>query len=277
MTLPVEMWDIIRKMSGFKGNYIFTGTVSRSWYNHEASRSTSFEEMMRSPSTLKESMKYERGRELITNNAWGYIAQKIKEKNSIEKLGEFLLDRIPWNESSIVLAGAYENINFIRWVMTTNIEWDASAAFSSAALHGNLFFMQSLYREGYTPCGVSSHTAAAGGSIAVLRWLKGLGCDMKDVTQILAEEGHLGALIWANNHGVPCDNLTLDAAAYGGRLNVVIYLVDSELGVPEKSTLESAASGGNISTLLYLARRFPHFFDAAMMDTASRYANLNMI
>lgn len=261
-----QMWINILEYSEFRGEYLFMAPVCKTWYQIGKTRGyrTGVAEIMRSTSTILESNMYPKGRKLLRNYAWSYIAQNIKD--DIEKVATLIQSIVPWDPFSVCIAGKYENVNFILWLRNTHLKWDPAICLASAALEGNLYFMQKLYQYGYTPQGTSSKTAAVHGSIELLRWLKTINCDMEDVTQHLAEEGHLNTLIWANNNGIPCDDQTLDAAAHGGHVDVVRYLVIDKKIDPIESTLQAAAYGGNRVVLEFLRGRYPELYHPDLMD-----------
>ena len=223
--------DLLRRIHGimdFQSNYLFLAPVCKQWYKlfeSRQSRHTNVKHMMASASTIRESGESKGGSEtLARKNAWGFLA---KVQGNQEMANE-LIQKIEWDEFSVGTAGHHGNFSFIKWVDTTNLVWDPELALSSSASGKKFNFLKHMYNLGYVPGQRSVVGAARAGSVEILNWMNEIGCDMQDVTQALAEEGHLGPLKWANSNGFLCDKdkLTLDAAIYGDVLEVVSYLTE---------------------------------------------------
>ena len=227
--------DVLRKIHLMvRQSYLFLAPVCKQWYKFEkeASRfTTNFESMMASHSTIRESGQSRGGSEaLLKNNAWCFLAKHV-DGGKLTKMADELLVLTEWNEFSVGPAGFHENLMFFRWLTgKSTIEWDPDLALSCNLSNSSnsVNFLKHMHDYfGYTPGMRSCQAAARLGKITNLQWLKEIGCDvenMKDITQVLAEEGHLGTLKWANSNGFPCDQNTLDAARYANRGTVVRYL-----------------------------------------------------
>ena len=222
-SLPADLVRRIHGIMDFQSNYLFLAPVCKQWYNLFESRHTNLKHMMASASTIRESGESRGGSEtLARRNAWGFLAKVV----GLDAWADELIQKIEWDEFSVGIAGHHGNFGFIKWVHTTSLVWDPELALSSSALGGKFKFLKHMYKLGYVPGQNSIVGAARAGSVEILNWMRDIGCDMQDVTQALAEEGHLGPLKWANSNGFPCDKLTLDAAIYGGVEDVVSYLTE---------------------------------------------------
>lgn len=285
--VPDELWENILQYSEFKNNFLFLRTVNKKWYNAglkiEKSSKTSLGEIMKSASRVQEAINYPKGFSLLSRYGWPYLGGVFMDYCLLNEIGRTIAKSVPWDPLSVCSAGSSNNFNFIIWLKTFNhgnqkkrhkLAWDPALSMSAAALEGNLSFMTSMYKIGHIPTVESSKMAALKGSIPVLSWLQSVNCNMEDVCQYLAEEGNLDGLVWANTHGIPCDKLTLDAAAYGGSLDVVLYLIEN-VQDPNRGTLESAACGGNTRTFEYLAIKYPEFVDVHLLNLASRYTDID--
>jgi len=282
--LPDDVWDNILQYSEFENNFLFLRTVNKQWYNAgskiEKSHATSLSEIMKSVSRVQETINDQKGLKLLCRYGWPYLGEVFMDYCLLNEIARKFVKSVPWDPLSVCSAGTKDNFNFIIWLKTYNNEnshklmWDPAISMSSAALEGNLSFMTSMYKIGHIPTIESSKMAALKGSIPVLSWLQSINCSMEDVTQYLAEEGNLEGLVWANSHGIPCDIWTLDAAAYGGHIDVVLYLIEN-VQEPTRDTLESAACGGNIRTFEYLASRYPELVDPRLYDLAVRYMDID--
>ena len=282
MYLPNVLWENILKYTEFKGNFLFIRTVNKKWYNFdkEQSKNTSLTEIMKSVPRINEALSYVKGSQFLTRYAWFYMGETIIDYDLLDRIGRNIINKIPWDPLSVCAAGTNNNFNFIIWLKYFNNEnyyklvWDPALSISSASLEGNLEFMKSMYKIGHIPTKESSKMAAIKGAIPVLSWLKSINCSMEDVAQYLAEEGNLDGLMWANSHGIPCDEHTLDAAAHGGDLGVIMYLIQN-VEEPTRRTLESAACGGNSRTFRYLAEMYPRFVDSRLNNLAARYTDID--
>lgn len=222
MSLPDDVWEIVHGMIDFSGKYLFLAPVCSHWYSLTESKVTNLEQTMASPSTIREAREHHGGTTLAKKNAWSFLAQS--KNKEFEELANELARTIEWDEYSVNTAAQHNHINFFHWLRTTSLEWDPTRALASFS---SVTFLQQMYALGYVPDERCSMAAARLGSVEALKWLKQVGCDLRDVTQVLAEEGHLASLKWATQNGIPYDNFTLDAAAYAGKPNIVRYIVAS--------------------------------------------------
>lgn len=233
MNLPSDVWQIAHQFVGFRGKYLFLAPVCRSWYHTEAGNNphTNFREVMASSSRIREAGKSLGGVAMLSRkNAWSYLAKKVHDPEIFESLANELEITVDWDMYSSVIAGKHGNSGFFRWLNASQkYEWDPELALSSAALAGRLPFLEQMCTDilqGFVP-GKSTVTGAALlGSPDILKFLQKRGCDMEDVGDILAEEGHLRTLKWANSNGILIQPQILHAAAYGNHPDVVHYLRD---------------------------------------------------
>lgn len=225
--LPCDVWARIHEIVGFSGKYLFLAPVSKQWSKNykKIKNNTNFENMMETASTVRESGEHEGRETLSKNNAWSYIAREFVNA----EVADELVKLVEWDEFSVGTAGRHGNEGFFRWLRTSRrgqaLKWDSGLALSCSALEGNLPFLKHMYyKNGYVPDYRTSGGAALVGSVKVLRWLKQIHIDLEDVTQVLAEEGHLTSLIWANSNGIQNDQHTMEAAKYGGNIDVINYI-----------------------------------------------------
>jgi len=225
-SLPEEVLKTILGMVSC--SFLFLAPVCKQWHEFELSNCTNFESIMASEFTIRETAESRGGSETLhKNNAWSFLAKH--DSNSFDKMADELVQRIEWDELSVGTAGFYSNLSFFRWLRKTpTLEWDPELALSSSQ---NQTFLKHMHDFGYAPGNRSCQAAARLGQIPTLRWLKEVGCEMEnmqDITQVLAEEGHLQPLQWAISNGFPCDHNTLDAAMYAKKSDVVRYLRNFE-------------------------------------------------
>lgn len=231
--IPSDVWDNVHEFLGVEGKYLFLAPVSRQWKERiirHPSRNTNLKQMMASSSTIKECCQCERGMKTLAQNAWSYLAVMKNGQKEFNILADEIKNTIEWDRFSVHTAAIQNNANFFHWLRKTTLEWDASTALSSFSQDENenqkLEFLKNMLGFGYSPTTWRGTTIAAArlGSVKLIRWLQQLGCDMDSVAQVLAEEGHLEALQWANTNGIPLDQHTLEAALYGGNHRVVTYV-----------------------------------------------------
>lgn len=226
--------DVFRTIHGMVSHsFLFMAPVCKQWYKFEKDSKccTNFQSMMASHSTIRESGESRGGSEALSkNNAWSFLAKHVSKNILFDKMANELIHKIEWDEFSVGDAGFHGNLSFVKWLIKKQtLEWDPELALSCCLMskENNFYFLKNMHDLGYTPGMRSCQAAARLGKIATLQWLKEIGCDvenMKDITQVLAEEGHLETLKWANSNGFPCDQETLDAAIYANRREVVRYL-----------------------------------------------------
>lgn len=238
MNLPKDVWQVVHEFVGFSGKHLFLAPVCRSWYVENTSssnRRTDFKEMMTSPSTIRESGRIPKGSSILERkNAWSYIAKHVFDLQTFERFANELYKYIEWDAYSASTAGKHGNLSFFRWLRTKDgkLKWDAELALEGASLYGRLSFLEQMCTEilpGYVPGKSTVAGAAIFGSSEVLEFLQHIGCDMEDVGEILAEEGHLQTLTWASSNGIlKNSNFThvLQAAKYGNHPNVVTYVTN---------------------------------------------------
>lgn len=225
--MPEEVWGNIL---GFIGaNYLFVAPVCRKWHKlRNQPAYTNPHHMMASSATIRESGQSRGGRQVLSGmNAWSFLAEHVNDPKVFAEMANELADIIDWDEFSVVTAGRQGNLAFFSWLTSQTHKWDAELALSSCASAGqgrNLVLLKQMYNLGYVPGQRSCEGAALAGSVEILGWLQEIACDTGSVTQVLAEEGNLRTLKWANSKGFICDQNTLEAALYHNRLQVVRYL-----------------------------------------------------
>jgi hypothetical protein len=119
-----------------------------------------------------------------------------------------------------------------------------------AAERGCLSTLRSLHRRGRAKLTVNLCTSAAkGGQLEVLEWLRENDCPWDEETcWAAAKGGQLEALQWARENGCPWDTSTCWAAASGGHLETLKWA--RENGAPwDEKTCKAAAWGGQLETL----------------------------
>lgn len=224
-SLPSDVLQKVFEAVGFRGKYLFLGPVCKEWWSRSSKYDThtNFRNLMDSPSTMRESVAQSKGEPVLSKrNAWGYLARHLTPGNV--DLAYELVRLIGWDEFSICPAGKCGNRFFFHWLSATGLKWDPDLAMASST---SLKFFKFMYLEkGHFPDYKSIARAARIGSVKLLRWLRTTGCDLTDVTEILAEEGHLETLIWANTSGLIVNQNTLQAAIYGKHAETILYIED---------------------------------------------------
>ncbi|KAL6049491.1 Ankyrin repeat-containing domain [Balamuthia mandrillaris] len=97
--------------------------------------------------------------------------------------------------------------------------------------------------------------AASAGRLDVLRWLHGQGFALSDETACVsaAKQGHLDALKWLHVHGCPWGTDTCEAAAFGGRLDVLDWLLATKPGAWRNVAISELVMGqANAEALQWL-------------------------
>lgn len=226
--MPEEVWRNI--LRGYVGDtyYLFVAPVCRKWHKQLSPYTkTKSCHIMASSATIRESGQSRGGRQVLSGmNAWSFLAEHVAKNDDVAKMADELADIIDWDEFSVVTAGRQGNFAFFNWLTSQKKhKWDPELALSSCALGRNLVLLKHMYNLGYVPGRRSCEGAALAGSVEILSWLQEIATESVDtVTQVLAEEGNLGALKWAISEGFVCDKNTLEAAKYQERLEVVRFL-----------------------------------------------------
>jgi hypothetical protein len=102
-------------------------------------------------------------------------------------------------------------------------------------------------------CGVElCDSAAAGGHLSALRWLRAVGCPWQASTCASAAlYGHLTVLQWARANGSPWDEGACARAAHGGHSHVLQWLCAN--GCPwDHEVCSCAANAGHLGVLQWL-------------------------
>jgi len=164
----------------------------------------------------------------------------------------------------VILNGAasYGRLDILEWAHERGYSHACSIATStsavdertcsSAALGGRLNILQWLRANG-CPCDERTCSSAAeGGHLNILQWLRANGCPWDKWTcSRAAEGGHLNILQWARANGCSWDEYTCSYAALGGHLNILQWARAN--GCPwDEYTCSCAADGGHLNILQWL-------------------------
>eukprot|EP01117_Protostelium_nocturnum_P000188 TRINITY_DN10261_c0_g1_i1.p1 TRINITY_DN10261_c0_g1~~TRINITY_DN10261_c0_g1_i1.p1 ORF type:complete len:446 (-),score=114.27 TRINITY_DN10261_c0_g1_i1:174-1511(-) len=158
------------------------------------------------------------------NRRWNKNCNLLKDqrRNDEEDLSlSKRTDRIAFLRS-VALEG---RLNLLKWAYQNKCPLgESSYIMESAAKGGNLPTVMWLKEKG---CQFNSQTcarAARSGRLDVLKWLKRQGCkwDQRTCSEA-AKGGHLEVLKWAHSNGAPLGSETSIVAARGGHLECIKY------------------------------------------------------
>lgn len=127
---------------------------------------------------------------------------------------------------------------------------------ASAARGGHLDVLQWLRSKGCYMLKNTCAAAARGGHLEVLQWARAKRCPWDKWTcNEAAEGGHLGVLQWATENGCEWDNGVLVFAAGGGHLGVLEWAVENGGDWQAEWACTEAARGGHLSVVQWLIER----------------------
>ena len=137
----------------------------------------------------------------------------------------------------------------VRWLIQEQgfaMDWTVMI---SAAVGGNLELVKWLRGEGCDWSETTCMRAAEAGRLGVLKWLRANGCPWNARTcDLAAQFGHLETLRWAHENGCPWSGETCYNAAYGGHLEILQWLRAN--GCPwHRDACYYAVDRGHVETL----------------------------
>jgi hypothetical protein len=150
-----------------------------------------------------------------------------------------------------------------------------------AVAHGDVgavvwFGLASVGVSPYTQQRWLCESAAFGGQLKALQWLRELSCDWDAETcSAAAGGGHLGVLQWARANGCEWDARTCSEAAHGGHLAVLQWARANGYEWDARSSSD-AAHGGHLGVLQW-ARANGCDWDASTCWEAAFYGHLGVL
>ncbi|KAI8926731.1 hypothetical protein BC831DRAFT_455225 [Entophlyctis helioformis] len=119
--------------------------------------------------------------------------------------------------------------------------------------------------------------AALGGSISILETLHKAGRDATGIINTAAHSGHLGAVIWAYEHGDPTGGYTAIAnAALGGHLDIAQWLHKHDYYVTSRAC-DAAAENGHLHIMEWFHANGLDGFTSDAMDDAAAGGHLDVV
>ena len=122
-----------------------------------------------------------------------------------------------------------------------------------------------------------SDSAAAGGHLAALQWLREEECPWGPSTcEVAARRGHVEVVLWALQNGCPSDRTLCSAAAACG--NLQLLQIAREHGCEwDSSTCEAAAAGGHLEVLKWVREEGCLWDEACMCPCAAEGGSLEVL
>lgn len=146
----------------------------------------------------------------------------------------------------------------------------AKVASTAAELcHEEISTLEWLCGEGAPISAGTCASAAAGGNLAALQWLRtSLKCPWDATTCTKAAEGgHHALLKWAREHGCPWDATTCAGAALGGNLEILRWAREDDCPW-DSGTVECAASRGHLHIVRWAREHGCPWSDRATLRAA---------
>jgi hypothetical protein len=143
-------------------------------------------------------------------------------------------------------AAAHGDVGAVDWFGVSDNPGHHRELCASAACGGQLQALKWLRDCGCDWDAKTCAEAARGGHLAVLQWARANGCDWDvDTCSEAAGNGHLAVLQWARANGCNWDAGTCAAAAEGGHLGVLQWARANGCAFDDVWTYGAAALGGH--------------------------------
>mmetsp|Transcript_27333 Transcript_27333/g.54699 ORF Transcript_27333/g.54699 Transcript_27333/m.54699 type:complete len:414 (-) Transcript_27333:47-1288(-) len=144
----------------------------------------------------------------------------------------------PAYEGACENAAAGGHLGTLRVLAAAGVPWDYKTC-RAAAECGHQKVLVYAREKGcpWNATGMCSY-AARGGNLTLLKWVRGEGCPVDEVTcELAAKKGHIKMLKWASRDGFQWDDETTVALAKGGHRDVLEWT--KEEGIPWSVTTSS--------------------------------------
>lgn len=208
----------------------------------------------------------------------GDISETAAMKGDFEKLEWLKTKNILDVNKAYEGASIGGKIDVIKWLYNlgnTELEWSYcnKAAFKESAEH--LEILKWSYDNGYKPNERACKSAAEGGSLNALKYLREKGCPWdKSTFEKAAMNGNLELFKWILNNNCPISNNICTIAAQSGHLAVLECAVDNNF-ICDENTFEAAALEGRKDILEYLLKKGCTWNDR-IYDSVVRYECFNI-
>lgn len=168
----------------------------------------------------------------------------------------------------------YERI--IDWLLKHDSPQSMSI-YNCAAMSGHLDLLQRLHdRIGYTQSDLPCNSAAYGGQLEVLRWLRQKGFYLTATAMVwAAKRGHLDVIRWLYANGCLPHTAVSALAAEGGHLSVLQWLHEHKIAFSD-DICSKAARAGRIDMIGWL-RACGHTWGASTCEAAARNGHLRLL
>jgi hypothetical protein len=175
------------------------------------------------------------------------------------------------------IAGRCAEIDTLAEAHALGLPWSASLLNSVAGAQ-KLEALQWLHTDAQCPLPPDiTHSAASGGSVAMLQWLAAVGCVFDRCTSCAAASaGHMHVLQFLREQGCPFDKDCVDAAAERGDLAMVQWLLQQ--GCPWRKTevVHIAAASGSVALMEWLLHEHVFVMADDLMASAAEAGQLAM-
>jgi hypothetical protein len=163
-------------------------------------------------------------------------------------------DVCAWDSTAARAAARRGNLKVLQWLMEHGCHWNNGSILSEAASSGSLEMTAWVKQQpGVARNAQAMCEAACGGHTAVFEYMHAEQCPWNAAAcDCAAYWGHVDTLRWLQEHGCPCDDLSVCLhAAKGGSVDVMLYLQQHEDIVLYAETLTEMLSAAG--ALLKLA------------------------
>lgn len=176
------------------------------------------------------------------------------------------------------LASCQGSVEALRWLRSQGIPLDRDSY--RAAMGGHTSLLEYLRSEGEDFGMDTCHSAAFGGQLDTLKWLRGLDppCPWDAKTCLAAAwGGHVEVLKWLKQEGCPWPEFAAQQAASFGRIEVLEWLRSEGKSFCAR-TCSAAALGGHLGTLRWLRGLDPPCpWDASVVESAIEGGHLQVL
>lgn len=175
------------------------------------------------------------------------------------------------NETQTLYADVVSSMPLLTWALACGAAKNTGGAAlaKASASTGRVDALEHVYR--HTNCELKCElceSAARGGKLATLQWLREKNCPWNEDTAIEAVRGnHVHILTFLHSQGCPISHHAIDQAAERGHYACVDWLWNHDFAV-YATTYESAARGGQCSMLIAL----DHIYKCPVRTYAATHA-----
>ena len=246
-----------------KGNYLFTAGVCKTFHkvykhNFEDSTATSMEVAVATIACAETCLEEDNGgleeidwkMDIYNKNCYIWIgAARHGRVDMLEWMNNCYPSSFYMTDAKV--AATHGQLDALKWFHAHDeygLHFDPSYC-ATAARGGHLSVIQWLKENGCPWNESSCANAAYGGHLPVLQWLRDNGCPWDESSCAnAAHGGHLSVLQWCHAHGCPWYEFTCANAAFNGNLPMIQWCRANGCSWCE-STCASAAESGHLALL----------------------------